>query len=608
MLGTRRKFIAIDGEGWTLTDEHRYVLLMDSNGRRIVDPAGLPTKQCFDFLLSLPPKTIPVAFGLNYDVNMMLRDFGRARLQELWREGSCQWFDYRVEWIPGKWFKVTHPKRGKVKVFEVFGFFQMSFVKALKAWNIEVQDGDELESMKQSRSTFDAEMLPRIIDYCRTECELLVKLMDGLRDALEFVNIKLTTWNGAGAIAAAILRAENVKSHLVHQSDLPSEVQHACLCAYFGGRTELFQQGSFPVVSQYDICSAYPYAALSLPSLTNSRWSHVKRYDPGVRHAIWHVDWSISASADVGLGPFPYRTKGARICYPRNGRGYYHASEVQAAKQLYPGDAIRVSGGWILSTDGSSSPFEFIESLYAYRRQLKSEGLAAEKCLKLGINSLYGKLAQGVGFKGQPPPFQSYFWAGEITARTRARMLTLAAQHPDELVMIATDGIFYAGEVELEHETIGTGLGELEHGTITDCFTAQPGVYCGTKEGAEVKRSRGFFAREIDFQAVQRGSEEFGPYYIGHYQTTRFQGLGTALMSRDMSKWRTWPTADRKLVLAPSTKRILDPEDRPVRHVPPVLSEPVIPSLPYTPKRGHSDDEEEYRQGKDQPLRGDTDG
>jgi hypothetical protein len=599
-----REFVAIDGESWTLADDHRYVLLCDSMGRHIVDPEGNSTKACFDFLLSLPSHSIAVAFGLNYDVNMMLRDFGRKRLRELWEDGETYWYDYKVSWIPGKWFGVKHGKQS-VRVYEVFGFFQTRFVQALSDWDIPVQDNDELENMKASRSDFDPTMMGRIIDYCHTECTLLVQLMEGLRDALEYVDINLRTWNGAGAIAGAVLRREGVKAHLTPHSELPPEVARACLHAYFGGRTELFQQGSIESVSQYDICSAYPWAATYLPSLTATGWKRDWYRDDGdgERHGVYPVEWRITA--DATLGPFPYRTRGGRICYPTNGCGWYHHAEIQEALRHY-GSQIVVGKGHVLRQrrDCDVLPFGFIPALYEYRRQLKADGLASQKCLKLGINSLYGKLAQGVGFGDTAPPFQSYFWAGEITARTRARMLRIAFAHPKQLIMIATDGAFFAGDVDLPDEPIGTNLGDLEHATITRGFFAQPGVYSGTKDGRQLKRSRGFFAKEIDFESVASGSELEGPFYVGRYHSTRFNGLGSSLMAKDLSHWRTWQTTDRKLVLWPSLKRVEDPDARPVRHHPPSLPDPVVTSRIYIPKGAHHDtDDSEYTAGLEQPLK-----
>jgi hypothetical protein len=65
--------------------------------------------------------------------------------------------------------------------------------------------------------------------------------------------------------------------------------------------------------------------------------------------------------------------------------------------------------------------FDWVEPLYAYRRQLGSSGQGYP--LKLAINSLYGKLAQRIG----EPPWRNPLWAGLITARTRALLMDAAA-------------------------------------------------------------------------------------------------------------------------------------------------------------------------------------
>lgn len=624
-----KPFMGIDGEGYTVDGEHRYVLLMDFERRYIYDEEGLPTKACLDFLLELPRESIPVAFGLNYDVNMLLRDVGRGTLTQLWKEGAAQWGPYQLEWVPGKWFAVktylNNPECPKckgagrwtvkqkdkkprkqqcplcfksVKVNETFGFFQMRFTAALEKWNIPVQDNDELEAMKGARSIFDPEMRDRVISYCHTECCLLVDLLDALRRALMGVDIRLSSWNGAGSIAASLLRREGVKDHLAAHTDLPENVQHACLSSYFGGRTELFQQGEFDVVSQYDIRSAYPHAALYLPSLTDGTWGSTETYDPSARHAMWDVEWSISENKLIA--PFPYRKKG-RISYPTRGRGWYHACEVSEAIRHH-GKAIRVRAGVVFTETTDAKPFEFIPHLFAYRRKLQKEGHAGEKCLKLGINSLYGKLAQGVGYRDSLPPFQSYFWAGEITARTRARLSKLMHLAPSQLLMVATDGVFFQGTVDV---AVSDKLGGWEYTPLTDVFTAQPGVYCAIKEdGSEVKRSRGFFAKEINFPALRVGYGERGCDFIGHYSSTRFVGAGTALMSKDLSAWRTWREGDRKLSLYPSTKFVVDMSARPIIHKPPSVADSEAPSEPYKPKvKGRQDEELEYTQGTEQPLR-----
>ena len=595
-----KPFMGIDGEGYTVEGEHRYVLLMNSNHEYIYNHEGLSTIECFEYLLKQPRTHIYVAFGLNYDVNMILRDLGKTALKHLWQNGVLRWGPYTIEWIPGKWFSLRSDEYPKIiKVNETFGFFQMSFVKALDKWGIQVQDSDELEEMKRARSIFDAGMRDRIIDYCHMECGLLVDLLKSLREALHDVDIHLSSWNGAGSIAAAVLRREGIKDHHVPHTELTQEIQHGCLSSYFGGRTELFKQGLHPTVSQYDICSAYPFAALSLPSLQGGKWKHHKTYQPQAEHAIWQVEWSLPDNTTIA--PFPYRRKGT-ICYPLNGSGWYHAAEVKEALIHYR--SIKVTQGYVFTQHSQESPFQFIQSLYAYRRALKAEGHAGEKCIKLGINSLYGKLAQGVGYRDSLPPFQSYFWAGEITSRTRARLLELLHSAPDKVIMVATDGIFYSGVVT---HPVGTDLGDLEANTLLEMFTAQPGVYSAiTDSGDSIKRSRGFFAKEIDFQALLTGYNTDGCNHIGHYNSTRFVGAGTALMSKDLNGWRTWRESTRKLSLYPSTKIVKDSATRPTLHVPPRLADPTILSEPYVPKmKGYVDDQVDYTQGKEQPLRTD---
>lgn len=607
-----KPFRGIDGESYTIEGDHRYVLLCAGGSDHIYDPNGLSTKRCFDFLLDQPPTSIYCAFGLNYDVNMMLRDFGPARLKELWTTGETRWFNYHLEWIPGKWFQITDIKdpiiytrrkrsgkttahmkyRRRIKINEVFGFFQMSFVKALVKWNIEVQDADELEAMKGARSIFDPEMIERMISYCHTECLLLADLMEQLRDALTEAGIKNTSWNGAGSIAGAILKQQKIKDHI---DELPEDVELPVMSAYYGGRTELRQQGIFPLVYQYDIVSAYPHACLSLPSLTGGSWRYTDEYRSTADYAIWNCAWE-----GTEFAPFPYRSKTA-IRYYTNGQGWFHTPEVRAALALYP-NKVTVSGGWIFEPNDSERPFSFVRDLAARKTEYKRVGHAAEKVLKLGINSLYGKLAQGLGYNDSKPPYQSYYWAGYITSTCRARMLSLAGDVGTEhVIMVATDGIFLDKDPKWSS---GDSLGDIERTVLTDTFTVQPGVYHAYNGDSEIKKSRGFFAKEIDFEQLREGFLLDGPFFTGHYSSTRFLGLGSALQRKSMDEWRTWITADRKLTLYPSGK-ILDPssESNPIRHLSISNPTPDVLSAPYVPKGGMADDEQEYMQGKEQPLR-----
>lgn len=582
-MGSSAPFIAIDGEA----TEDDYTLIADSTGNHRYNPqrGGLTTSQCFRFLTNHPKRHTLVCFGLGYDVNNWLRDLKRDALETLWKTNTCYWGDWRIEWIPGCWFRVRHIEGATATVHEVFRFFQTSFVKALEAWKIGAPT--EIRRMKSERGTFRRADIDDVLRYCQYECALLVELMDQLRDVCREVDLTPRKWIGAGAVAAALLNREHMGAHHGYDLDIttPEIADQAILGAYYAGRIELHHQGVHTNVKTVDIRSAYPSACLSLPSLDGAKLVPRKRFDP-TRHGIWEVSWDLRRTP-VLIAPFPTRRKQA-IYWPIAGRGWYHGVEVAAVRAAgYP---LTVHRGYVLKESGER-PFAWITPLYKERARLKREGHAGEKVLKLGLNSVYGKLAQGYGFNSRPQ-WQSYFWAGYITAATRAKVFTAATTSRDVL-MIATDGIF----CRRPGVRPGERLGGWEFGSLDSLFAAQAGVYQGVTPDSEILKSRGFFAAEVDYDELREGWESEGSAYIHHYESNRFMGLGTALMRKDFSVWRTWRKEKRALMLAPERKvvgegGILHPYPEPIE------SEPYRPKISLI--EGKALDQ---MQGMDQPLK-----
>jgi len=599
-----RKFITVDGESYT-TDTHDYVLLAASTRDYIYDEQGLSTSACIEFLLRLKeanPGYKFNGFAFNYDVNMMLKDLTPTELTLLWKVGTVflrldDGIPYRIEWLPSKSFQVTRMiDRVSIEICDCFGFFQQSFVKALEAWKISDPKGN-VERMKGERANFGAKDKKQVIEYCLDECRLLVDLLCELEISLTQADLRPHKWNGAGAVAARLLQREGVHRFRVPDEDFPEPVYDAVMRAYYGGRVEVFMQGELTNVTNYDIRSAYPSEALNLPDLYGE-WTYHTDYDSSHPFALWHVRWEVEP--DRYVMPFPHR-KGNEIRYSSNGEGWYHAREVKYAKSYYP--EIDIVEGWSFKPASKVKPFAFIREVYAERLRAKQEGLASEKALKLGLNSLYGKTAQGVGYKGRIPRFRSFFWAGMITSGTRARLFDMAMQNPKGCISISTDGIVFSGDPDL---ALSDELGGLEKAQYQEFFISQPGIYIGTEDGKEFKKSRGFFLREIDFPDLRRGWLEHGPSYVQVQPTRRFVGLGTSLHRGTLEHWRTWPEGTRKLSLY-SSRKYYEAFDRSkvMRLLPPAYSEPELADA-YTPKtRGLSIGELTdllYIQGLEQPT------
>jgi hypothetical protein len=543
-------------------------MLAASNGTH-VDAHMLTTRQCFDFLLSLPQRHLVVGFSINYDVAMWLRWVPRDSLEYLWKRGRMRWNEYSVQWAPGKYFNLKHDDGRKVRIYDVFGFFQHSFVSALQEWKVgTTEEVSRIAEMKASRAQFSDESAEQMLAYCLEECRLLVEMMGKLRDALIEGGIPIEQWYGAGAIAAAIMKKEGVKKYLERLP--PEKYSIPIMSAYFGGRFELYRSGEHMGVYTYDIRSAYPHIMRSLPCLTHATYRESKGFIES-EWGLYEVEWNVSKSAP--WPPFPFRLRDRRIIYPYSGKGWYHASEVRAAVRAF-GSAITIRSSIIIDLhcpDGLCQPFGFIPAYFKFRSLLKERGSQAQLTIKLGLNSLYGKTAQGVGFIGpdneaRKPPFQSYLWAGMITAGTRAMLLDAIRQAPEDILWTATDGLVSRVPLWLE---CGEELGKWESSYADVVFSVQSGVYLICRGGDMEIRSRGFGKAESNFYGIRAAyyRDRVGGSFT--YEARRFVGLGGALSRRDFWKhFGKWVEVTRTLNFE-QHKRFTVEDSGGIRHLPP---------------------------------------
>jgi hypothetical protein len=173
--------------------------------------------------------------------------------------------------------------------------------------------------------------------------------------------------------------------------------------------------------------------------------------------------------------------------------------------------------------------------------------------------------------------------------------MLIAAMKARDPITIATDGL-YAGR------TVGRNskkLGGWEIENHSSLFVAQPGLYAAETDGDVTVRSRGHFAKEVDYEALREGFQSDGFEHVHHYSSRRFIGLGTALMRRDMRLWRSWPDERRSISLYP-TRKVPGEDGR----LEPPHGGRLDPSEPYAPKRSLTDTEViDNVQATEQPLR-----
>lgn len=570
---------AIDGEGKTRPNgRHDYTLLsaMWPTGKRCIEGSKLSLEQCLDFILDLPDQHVYLGYGLSYDTNMWLLDMPNDAVDELLDTGQTRYKQYSIDWVERKYMTIRAYGKSRT-VYDVLAFFQVPFVSpdpaivkgACDAWLPQfAADLDFVRLMKGLRGNFQNVPDDEIQRYTYIECDLLGQLMRKFIDALKASQLRPRALYGPGALAAAALEKYRVKQHM---APLPDALQTLARTAYFGGRFDAAVFGWLEDCYQYDIRSAYPHQIRSLPCLKCATFAYRgTSYDVLMPrdYGLYHVEWRVDP--DARWGPFPHRTPQGLIYYPYEGAGWYHASEVTAALTMFGSDAIKVVEGWDLVRSCDHVPFDFVVSLYALRKELESSGNVDQGIvIKLLLNSLYGKLAQQVGRrKNQAPPFQCFFWAGAITAGTRAQILDILTTDADNVISIATDGIVATEELDL---LLSEELGDWECKPLTTFAQLSNGVYHAVDtKGKHIDRARGLGRGVLDFSKT-------GTLYK-HWKKTR--GMGTELTAyRYMAKPRfvtlrearnrldrnavkcRWLTEERSLNLAPQ-RRFPMPDSR----------------------------------------------
>lgn len=567
---TYAPFIAWDGEGYTdETGQHHYQLFGNSCGDRI-SATSLGWKECFELLLSAPKVANHVIYGGDYDVIMMTRDMPFPVKDRLLRGLPVRYEGYRMEWFRRKYLRLSHKASNRSMIlYDVISFFQTSFVNACRSYLGDSEALDEMFEMKRRRDAFvlgDESIIP----YWQSELDHLVQLMDKLRELLYEVEIFPGGWYGPGAIASAILKRERMEEAI--RFNIPDETTDAAERAYYGGRFEQFKVGYVPNVVEYDIRSAYPDAIAQLPNFARARWERTissnldgNRIGSIESYGLYRISWNITANRNMEIGPLPWRDDKGRVFYPLTGyNSWYWGIEVANLKTYDIPFVIHEAHvprwNWN-NPECDERPFAWIADMYYDRAKMKAEGKPAEKALKLGMNSIYGKLAQSTGSKLEPdgtwkkPKWHNILYAGWVTAATRAKIYRTAYSNRFSLVAIETDAIFCRKDIsEIQ---IGKRLGEWEESHFPECLYVNSGVYYALDStGVWKYKSRG----------VEKDSGHNHEYWREIFQQLPARQLevsvtarrfGTVLRSKNYGNWYDHtltyrlPTRDSKRVHNP---------------------------------------------------------
>jgi len=514
-----RLVIGIDGEGYSARDgSHRYVYLAAASPKGLVshvrNKRGLTASQVFAWLLSLPKKALLVGFALGYDRTKWVESWPDERVWRLMRPEARQGKSgplpvdcegWRVNLVATRMTvrRKDEPDESRT-VWDVWKFFQSSFVKAITRWEVGTPAQQRfIEKQKARRGDFGG-IGPKEERYCQTECSLLAELVTRLLKAHEDAGIRLRSYYGPGSTAAVVL--EELRAD-VQKARVPDRMALAVACAYFGGRFECSRVGPVKPLPRYkrlfayDIASAYPWAFTRIPCLDPHHGVWVRRNSGrlrGVHPIATCVRFEVRPhkKAHPAWGPLPHRTPKGDILFPlESAGGWVWLPEYQAAKKLHPGVTALECWTW-RPTCTCKPPFaERVKELFALRKQWgkTARGLV----LKLLLNSLYGKSAQRLG-KGR---FRCMVRAGLVTAMTRGRLLqaVASASRPWDVLELATDSVLSLSPIAgLRAVTKDPALGAWEEKPWPGgAFLLRPGVRFPLRGKQEQTAARGIGTKAL---------------------------------------------------------------------------------------------------------------
>lgn len=557
------EFRGVDGEGGNVEEEgtlfgtrHQYLSLRC--GPDLLETGRpLSWQECFAFLADRSRYYIYVSYFFDYDVTMMIRTLPRRVASQLLNRhlrnidesgwmAPVSYGGFQFDYLPHKEFKVRRDgSRHWIVINDVGQFFQGPFLATLEKWQIGTEEERAfIKRGKEMRADF-AELTDEVRAYNALECLLLEQLMTSFRQVCKETGYVPKKWQGPGYLASAMLTAHGVP----RRESIPilsnRDFYNLALAGYYGGRFETTATGPIRTpVWQYDINGAYVALLRTLPCLTHGSWKYVKdRPESG----LWFASVKFDHDAPRYLYNLPFRLKNGNIRFPKEGKGVYWSTELEAAEKA--GTTCDFLGGWLYEPHCNCRWFDFVDSYYAERLRLGKS--AKGYVLKLAGNSIYGKLAQSIGYA----PWANPVWAGLITAGCRALLINAYSQAPDGCYMLATDGLFMDRKLDLP---ISTNLGEWEETYHPDgMFIVQPGIYftgdSAKTRGVERGRINGMreeFERQFSRFYQSQGEE--------HTVSVPVQNFVTARQAIVRNKWQlagTWERDFREISFDWSNKR-----------------------------------------------------
>lgn len=363
------------------------------------------------------------------------------------------------------------------------------------------------------------------LTYCFRDCDIALRGLQFMRDTLKAVNADFA-YTLASVASRWVRRSpvidwsrfyHPVEGKMEYREDMVQADEY-CSPAYFGGRCEIFRQGTFQgPIYYYDIVSSYPCSMqFELPLYFRGFFPAPKKQTPSAIEKFLSYPGVTKARVKIA------KTRVAPLCVRHNGRlafPYGHFDGTWTNIELLAAYKRGAEIELFEQARFEGAPFlrNFVETFYKLRKAAKAaKDDFAIYAYKILLNSLYGKLVETLDRSSyvtskwelerakemganilstkvpgvycvqsqEEGPFRHVAAGAYVTAYSRLRLLEgleAALAAGGDIYYCDTDSIMT--NVRLDHLQ-GTELGQWNHEyTFDELEVILPKVYRAKKTG-----------------------------------------------------------------------------------------------------------------------------
>ena len=447
-------------------------------------------------------------YNLKYDTNAIIKLLPKEHIKNIsnykhtiYTDRNLNVFDINI--IPDKLLKISKGHH-TVKFFDLAQFYNKKKLQTLaEEINKSKVEIDDIGNLDVYKIKCDINYQNKILDRCYEDCIITDIFAQKLIKTInKFVKIR-NYYSGASISRQLVLQNLN-KKYL----NLPSlKFMDYALKSYNAGRFEILKKGYFKSMIERDINSAYPYEIANLLSC-DGLYKYNKEYEPESTHSFLNCDVKIS---ECYLSPLRFQLPSSKkeqygnfgtnlIIYPSGSFKNVYLTKTEYETILNSGFDITVNHACHLFNSEPEKPFEYIDKLYYYRKEIQKSDKDLSDTIKVGLNGIYGtfiNINKESGLTKIEDEYtedfiiidnEIYFtknktiagnmfnpvWAAEICANVRCKIYNDFKKYEDRIICIATDGVKLTKDIPIKESN---KLGEYDKSSFNEGILIGSGVY-----------------------------------------------------------------------------------------------------------------------------------